>query len=115
MVCLKCFDCSSWLEDRISVCMELRATTIIVEDTSVSGYVQVSSLNVVLPASLSLYITIISSSGDHLEEIESIPLMSRWYVVYGHQYLIQIKVFAHAHGTQEIYIIESDYAKVDDY
>ena len=69
----------------------------------------------VLLASLSLYITPLSSSGDPLEEIESIPLMARWYVVSGRQYLIQIKVFAHAHGTHEIYITESDDVKVDDY
>ncbi|XP_058778625.1 nuclear pore complex protein GP210 isoform X1 [Vicia villosa] len=93
----------------------LGMTAIIVEDTRVAGHVQVSSLNVVLPASLSLYITPLSSSGDPLEEIESIPLMARWYVVSGRQYLIQIKVFAHAHGAQEIYITENDDVKVDDY
>ncbi|KAK7266028.1 hypothetical protein RIF29_18667 [Crotalaria pallida] len=81
-------------------------TTIIVEDTRVAGHVQVSSLNVVLPSSLHLYIAPLSSSGDHVEEIPSIPLMVRWYVISGHQYLIQIKVFAHDHDAQEIYITE---------
>lgn len=79
---------------------------IIVEDTRVAGHVQVSSLNVVLPASLCLYITPLSSSGDPVEGIKSIPLMARWYVVSGHQYLIHMKVFAHAHDAQEIYITE---------
>lgn len=81
-------------------------TAVIVEDTRVAGHLQVSSLNVVLPASLSLYLSPLSSSGDLVEGIKSIPLMARWYVVSGHQYLIQLKVFAHGHDTQEIYITE---------
>lgn len=84
----------------------LGMAAIIVEDTRVAGHVQVSSLNVVLPASLCLYITPLSSSGDPVEGIKSIPLMARWYVVSGHQYLIHMKVFAHAHDAQEIYITE---------
>lgn len=84
----------------------LGMTAIIVEDTRVAGHVQVSSLNVVLPAVLGLYITPLSSSGDPVEGLESSPLMARWYVVSGRQYLIQIKVFAHAHDAQEIYITE---------
>ncbi|XP_027187547.1 nuclear pore complex protein GP210 isoform X1 [Cicer arietinum] len=93
----------------------LGMTAIIVEDTRVAGHVQVSSLNVVLPASLYLYITPLSSSGDPVEGVESVPLMARWYVVSGRQYLIQIKVFAHAHDAQEIYITENDDVKVYDY
>lgn len=84
----------------------LGMTAIIVEDTRVAGHVQMSSLNVVLPASLSLFIAPLSSSGDPVEGIKSIPLMARWYVVSGHQYLIQIKVFARDHDAQEIYIAE---------
>lgn len=84
----------------------LGTTAIIVEDTRVAGHLQISSLNVVLPASLFLYITPLSNSGGSLEEIKSNPLMARWYVVSGRQYLIQIKVFAHAHDAQEIYITE---------
>jgi nuclear pore complex protein Nup210 len=61
---------------------------------------------VVLPAYLGLYITPLSSSGDPAEGIKPILLMAHWYVVSGHQYLIQIKVFAHAHDAQEIYITE---------
>ncbi|XP_019442522.1 PREDICTED: nuclear pore complex protein GP210 [Lupinus angustifolius] len=93
----------------------LGMTTIIVEDTRVAGHVQVSSLNVVLPASLYLYIAPLSSSGDPGEGIQSIPLMARWYVISGHQYLIQIKVFTHDHDdAQEIYITENDDVKVHD-
>ncbi|XP_045812556.1 nuclear pore complex protein GP210 isoform X2 [Trifolium pratense] len=93
----------------------LGMTAITVEDTRVAAHVQVSSLNVVLPAYLGLYITPLSSSGDPVEGIKSIPLMARWYVVSGRQYLIQIKVFAHAHDEQEIYITENDDVNVYDY
>lgn len=86
----------------------LGMAAVIVEDTRIAGHVQVSSLNVVLPASLCLYISPLSSSGDPVEGIKSIALTTRWYVVSGHQYLIQIKVFAHDHDAQEIYITEVD-------
>ncbi|KAH1248383.1 Nuclear pore complex protein [Glycine max] len=92
----------------------LGMAAVIVEDTRIAGHVQVSSLNVVLPASLCLYISPLSSSGDPVEGIKSIALTTRWYVVSGHQYLIQIKVFAHDHDAQEIYITENDDVKVYD-
>jgi len=84
----------------------LGMTAVIVEDTRIAGHVQVSSLNVVLPASLCLYISPLSSSGDPVEGVNSNPLMTRWYVVAGRQYVIQIKVFAQDHDAQEIYITE---------
>lgn len=84
----------------------LGMTAVLVEDTRVAGHVQVSSLNVVLPDSLCLYITPLSSSGDPVEGIKSIPSMARWYVISGHQYLVQMKVFAHGPDAQEIYIME---------
>ncbi|MED6170545.1 hypothetical protein PIB30_032004 [Stylosanthes scabra] len=92
----------------------LGMTDIVVEDIRVAGHVQVSSLNVVLPASLSLFIAPSSSSLDPVEGADSIPQTARWYVVSGHQYLIQIKVFAHGHDAQEIYITENDDIKVYD-
>ncbi|KAL2335736.1 hypothetical protein Fmac_016949 [Flemingia macrophylla] len=92
----------------------LGMTAVIVEDTRIAGHVQVSSLNVVLPSSLCLYISPLSSSGDPVEGIKSIPLMPWWYVVSGHQYLIQIKVFALDHDAQEIYITENDDVNVYD-
>ncbi|MED6133436.1 hypothetical protein PIB30_028200 [Stylosanthes scabra] len=92
----------------------LGMTDIVVEDIRVAGHVQVSSLNVVLPASLSLFIAPLSSSLDPVEGADSIPQTARWYVVSGHQYLIQIKVFAYGHDAQEIYITENDDIKVYD-
>ncbi|XP_054801518.1 nuclear pore complex protein GP210 [Prosopis cineraria] len=92
----------------------LGMTTVIAEDTRVAGHVQVSSLNVVLPDSLCLYITPLSSSGHLVEGINPIPSMVRWYVISGHQYLIQMKVFAHGPDAQEIYITENDDVKIYD-
>lgn len=84
----------------------LGMATIFVEDTRVAGHIQVSSLNVVLPDSLCLYIAPLSSSGDPVEGINPIPSKARWYIISGHQYLIQMKVLAHGPDAQEIYITE---------
>ncbi|KAI4350639.1 hypothetical protein L6164_005077 [Bauhinia variegata] len=92
----------------------LGVTTVVVEDTRVAGHVQVSSLNVVLPASLCLYITPLSSSGDPVEGTRSIPSMAKWYIVSGRQYLIQMKVYAYAPDKEEIYITERDDLKIFD-
>ncbi|KAM0958021.1 hypothetical protein EV1_023125 [Malus domestica] len=90
----------------------LGITNTIVEDTRVAGHIQVSSLNVVLPDSLSLYIVPLSTSGDLVEGIEAIPSMTRWYGVSGRQYLIQMKVFSQGPDAQEIYLTESDDLKL---
>lgn len=86
--------------------VNLGETSIIVEDTRVVGHRQVSSLNVVLPDTLCLYILPLSISGDLMEEAKAIPSVARWYVISGHQYLIQLKVFSQGPGAQEIYITE---------
>lgn len=88
----------------------LGATTVVVEDTRVAGHIQVSSLNVVVPDTLRLYIAPFSASGDPLEEAEVIPPVARWYVVLGRQYLIQMKVFSQGPGAQEIYITKVSHA-----
>ena len=90
----------------LAYAQNLGMTAVIVEDTRVAGHVQVSSLNVVLPDSLCLYITPLSSSGDPVEGLKSVPSMACWYVVSGHQYLIQMKVYAYGPDAQEIYITE---------
>ncbi|KAJ4729295.1 nuclear pore complex protein [Melia azedarach] len=94
--------------------MSLGETAVIVEDTRVAGHIQVSSLYVVLPDTLYLYISPLSISGDPVEGINPIPSVSRWYVVSGYQYLIQMKVFSQEPGSQEIYITESDDIKLFD-
>jgi nuclear pore complex protein Nup210 len=84
--------------------ISLGETVVIVEDTRVAGHIQVSTLNVVLPDTLCLYISPLSGSGDPVEGTEAIPSVARWYVVSGRQYLIQMKVFSHGPSAQEIYI-----------
>ncbi|XVF14043.1 hypothetical protein REPUB_Repub09cG0022600 [Reevesia pubescens] len=88
--------------------LTLGETTVIVEDTRLDGHSQVSSLNVVLPDTLSLYISLLSNSADPIEGMEPIPSVARWYVISGKQYLIQLKVFSQGPYTNEIYITEND-------
>ncbi|XVF57995.1 hypothetical protein PTKIN_Ptkin07bG0027000 [Pterospermum kingtungense] len=88
--------------------LTLGETTVFVNDTRVDGHIQLSSLNVVLPDTLSLYISPLFASGDPIEGMEPIPSVARWYVVSGKQYLIQLKVFSHGPYAHEIYITEND-------
>ncbi|OMO69335.1 Bacterial Ig-like, group 2 [Corchorus olitorius] len=88
--------------------LTLGETTVIVEDTRVDGHSQLSSLKVVLPDTMSMYISLLSSDGDPIEGMEPIPSLARWYVVSGKQYLIQLKVLSLGPNAHEIYITESD-------
>lgn len=90
--------------------VSLGETAITVEDTRVAGHIQVSTLIVVLPDTISLYISPLSSFGDPVEGLEAIPSIARWYVVSGRQYLIQMKVFTQGPGAHEIYITEVRHA-----
>lgn len=89
-------------------------TTVIVEDTRVAGHVQTSSLHVVLPDTLMLYILPLSPSSSPIEEISHSSSMARWYIVSGRQYLIYLKVFSQGQGAQEIYVTENDDIKLHD-
>ena len=86
--------------------LSLGVTSVIVEDTRVAGHMQVSSLNVVLPDTLCLYIMPLSNSGDPVDGLKATPSLARWFVVSGRQYLIQMKVFLGGPDVQEIYITE---------
>ena len=90
--------------------LNLGIATIIVEDTRVAGHIQMSSLNVVLPDSLHLYIMPLSNSADPVEEMKAISSMETWYVVSGRQYLVQMKVFSQGRDAHEIYITEVTHA-----
>ncbi|KAJ7974628.1 Nuclear pore complex protein [Quillaja saponaria] len=98
----------------LAYAMSLGMTAIVVEDTRVAGHIQMSSLNVVLPGFLSLYITPLSISGDPVEGVPSISAMPRWYIVATRQYLIQMKVSAQGPVLEDIYITESEDVKVYD-
>lgn len=94
--------------------LNLGITIITVEDTRVPGHLQMSSLHVVQPDTLSLYMLPLSLSGDPVEGVTPIPSVSRWYVVSGRQYLVHVKVFSQGPGVQEIYITETDDVKLHD-
>lgn len=79
---------------------------VIVEDTRVAGHTQMSSLHVVLPDNLYLYILPLSLSDDPLEGANYIPSGECWYLFSGKKYLIQMKVFSGGSGGQEVYITE---------
>ncbi|XP_022934341.1 nuclear pore complex protein GP210 isoform X2 [Cucurbita moschata] len=83
-------------------------TAVTVEDTRVVGHIQMSSLNVVMPESLHLYITPLPIVDEPVEGIERSVSLANWYIVSGRQYLIQLKVFSRGPDAQEIYITESD-------
>lgn len=81
-------------------------TAVTVEDTRVVGHIQMSSLNVVMPESLHLYITPLPIVDEPVEGIERSVSLANWYIVSGRQYLIQLKVFSRGPDAQEIYITE---------
>ncbi|XP_051140615.1 nuclear pore complex protein GP210 [Andrographis paniculata] len=93
--------------------LNLGMTTVVVEDTRVAGHMQISSLRVVLPDNLLLFMSPLTASGGHIDGIEPIPLVTRWYVVVGRLYLIHVKVFS-GPGTQEIFITENDEIELHD-
>ncbi|CAA0820165.1 Nuclear pore complex protein GP210 [Striga hermonthica] len=94
--------------------VNLGVTTVVVEDTRVVGHMQISSLHVVVPDNLVLYISPLSLSGGQIDGVEPIPSVSRWYVVSGRLYLICLKVFSPGPGAHEIFITESDVTELHD-
>ncbi|XP_020868269.1 nuclear pore complex protein GP210 [Arabidopsis lyrata subsp. lyrata] len=92
--------------------LSLGLTTVVVEDTRVAGHIQGSSINVVTPDTLILYISPWSMSGDLITESKPFPSSMHWYVVSGRQYLIQMKIFSGRPDAHEIYITETDDIKL---
>ncbi|XP_010435974.1 PREDICTED: nuclear pore complex protein GP210-like [Camelina sativa] len=92
--------------------LSLGATTVVVEDTRVAGHIQGSSINVVIPDTLILYISPWSMSEDLIIESKPFPSSMHWYVVSGRQYLIQMKIFSGRPDAHEIYITETDDIKL---
>ncbi|XP_078433278.1 embryo defective 3012 isoform X2 [Wolffia australiana] len=87
--------------------LKLGTTNVIVEDTRVSGHVQISSMHVVIPDKLCLYLM---PTGGHISNLEtskcspSVP----WFVVIAREYIINAKAFTHEPDVNEIYITESN-------
>ncbi|KAL3833124.1 hypothetical protein ACJIZ3_007860 [Penstemon smallii] len=94
--------------------LNLGVTAIVVEDIRVAGHMQISSLHVVLPDNLLLFMSPLSLSGDPIESVNHNPSVARWYVVSGRLYLIQVKVFSPGPGAQEIYTTETDEIELHD-
>ncbi|CAI0454950.1 unnamed protein product [Linum tenue] len=94
--------------------LNLGITAVAVKDTRVAGHVQISSLYVVVPESLHLYIVPLSISGDPMEGVQPVASGATWYVVIGHCYLIKVKVFSGGPDAQEIYITEKDNVRLLD-
>lgn len=86
--------------------ISLGATNILVEDTRIAGNVQISSLNVVLPDYISLYLLPLSKSGDPIGGVEPTLSNARWYVISGRQYLVELKVFSRGPSAREICLTE---------
>ncbi|KAL0351046.1 UNVERIFIED_CONTAM: Nuclear pore complex protein [Sesamum radiatum] len=91
LVRFKLFSCSNGQALGTVHALDLGATTIVVEDTRVVGHMQISSLHVVLPDNLLLFLSPLSPSGGHIEGVKPISSVSRWYVVAGRLYLVHVK------------------------
>ncbi|XP_077228958.1 embryo defective 3012 isoform X2 [Tasmannia lanceolata] len=87
-------------------------TNVIVEDARVAGHLQMSSMHVVLPDKLHLYLVPVTISCDPVEGTKSTPSTVLWYVVAGRQYVVYMKVFSRGPGAQEIYITGTDDVKL---
>ncbi|CAN0904175.1 Nuclear pore complex protein GP210 [Linum grandiflorum] len=88
--------------------LSLGVTSVFVEDTRIAGHKQLSSLIVVVPERLYLYIVPLSASGDPVDGVKPVSSGAPWYVVSGRSYLIKVKVFSGGPDAQEIYITEKD-------
>ncbi|KAK1318726.1 hypothetical protein QJS10_CPB04g01397 [Acorus calamus] len=79
--------------------------SVIVEDTRVAGHMQLSSMHVVLPDRLCLFIVPVTDAHEPLEGAKSIPSTIAWYVIAGQQYVIHTEIFSH---ENKILITEND-------
>ncbi|CAA0831085.1 Nuclear pore complex protein GP210 [Striga hermonthica] len=93
--------------------VNLGVTAVVVEDTRVVGHMQISSLHVVVPNNLLLYMSPLFLSGGQIDVVEPIPSVSRWYVVSGRLYLIRVKVFSPVPRAHD-FITESDVIELHD-
>lgn len=86
--------------------LNLGFTDIIVEDIRVSGHIQTSSMHVVIPHKLSLYLVPVTNASIPLQGITPIPASNIWYVFPGQEYAISVKAFADESDANEIHITE---------
>ncbi|XP_074275276.1 nuclear pore complex protein GP210-like isoform X3 [Silene latifolia] len=95
--------------------MNLGETSIVVEDIRVVGHVQISSLNVVVPDHIYLFLSPISINGGPLEGAEPVVSNGRWFVVIGRYYLVEVKVFSRGPTARVIHTTPNENVKLDYY
>ncbi|PKA56686.1 hypothetical protein AXF42_Ash012816 [Apostasia shenzhenica] len=93
--------------------LHLGITSIIVEDTRVSGHVQASTLHVLLPDKLSLYLLPVTHSFDSMEGMDPVSSSFPWFVFPGQKYIIIMKVFSEGPDEKEILITENTDLKLE--
>ncbi|XP_020089259.1 nuclear pore complex protein GP210 isoform X4 [Ananas comosus] len=93
--------------------LNLGFTDIIVEDIRVSGHIQTSSMHVVIPHKLSLYLVPVTNASIPLQGITPIPASNIWYVFPGQEYAISVKAFADESDANEIHITENNNLKLE--
>ncbi|XP_008807451.2 LOW QUALITY PROTEIN: nuclear pore complex protein GP210 [Phoenix dactylifera] len=97
----------------IAHALNLGITNIIVEDSRVSGHVQISSFHVVTPDKLCLYMVPVTNASDPLVGAAPIPSSVVWYVFPGQEYIIDIRVFAEGADGNQIHITENNDLKLE--
>lgn len=93
--------------------LSLGFTIVVVEDTRVSGHQQVSSLHVIIPRTLFLYLVPVVDDSAHFHGTTNIPYSEVWYVFPGQKYMVLAKAFAEGFDTREIFITEENELKLE--
>ncbi|XP_062193278.1 nuclear pore complex protein GP210 [Phragmites australis] len=93
--------------------LSLGFTEVVVEDTRVSGHEQVSSVHVVIPRSLFLYLIPTMDDSAHLYGTTHIPSSNVWYVFPGQKYMVLAKAFAEGFDAREISITKENELKME--
>jgi nuclear pore complex protein Nup210 len=86
--------------------LDLGYSEIVVEDVRVSGHIQSSSLHVVVPTEIILYLLPVINASIPFEVGEPIPSSVSWYVFPGQEYVVLLKAFPTRSKANEIYLTE---------
>ncbi|KAH9624818.1 hypothetical protein KSS87_018134 [Heliosperma pusillum] len=95
--------------------MNLGETSIVVEDIRVAGHVQISSLHVVVPDHIYLFLSPMSINGVPLKGAEPIVSNGCWFVVIGRLYLVELKVFSRGPTARVIHTTPNEDVNLDYY
>ncbi|ERN13772.1 hypothetical protein AMTR_s00049p00191680 [Amborella trichopoda] len=97
----------------IAYAQNLGITNIIVEDIRVAGHQQISSMHVVMPDRIVLFLLPITISSVPLEGREAIPSSVPWYLVVGQDYVVHLKVFSPEYRERALYITKNEDLKLE--